>query len=261
MFSRSQKGLIRALLLVIVFGVVRLPIEHSLDQEGREAYFRQTEFNFDMRERLTQLTFLAALSGLRALVADMLWLKAYNSFENAEWGRMSYLLDTVTTLQPRSEMFWDLAHWHMAYNASSWAYNSSGLPREALRRKAQQEYFELGRDFLERGIANNPDSVFLWERLGVLLQDKFEDHCEAAVAFERASELPGAKPYTRRFAAYELARCEGREREAYERLVALYREGERERKPTLVQLLRELEEELDIPAEQRIYKAESPGQE
>ena len=54
------------------------------------------------------------------------------------------------------------------------------------------------------------------------------------------------------FAAYELAQCPGREREAYAQLHALYHSGESERVPTLLRRLRELEIKLDIPADQRI---------
>ncbi len=260
MNARSQRGFWAAVALLVVFGLIRLPIEHQLDEEARAAGFRTARLDLDMRERLTQLTFLAALSGFRALVADILWIKAYTAFENAEWGRMSYLLETVTSLQPRSEMFWDLAHWHMAFNASAWAMHDADIPREALRVKAQQEFIEIGRDFLERGIRNNPDSSFLHERLGLLLQDKFKDPCAAAASFAEAAALPGATEYVKRFAAYELAKCPGREREAYEKLLALYREGEQERKPTLVRLLTELEQTLGIPEEQRIYKTGAPGQ-
>jgi len=256
-----HRGLAAALALLLVAGVVKIPMESALDRDQQEAGFRTAELDFDMRERLTQMTFLAALSGLRALVADMFWLKVFTRFENADWGRMPYLLDTVTSLQPRSELFWDLAHWHMAYNASSWAYHDSDLPSEALRRKAQEEYWELGRGLLERGIKNNPDSRMLWERLGGLLADKFEDHCAAAEAWGQAASQPDASPYAKRFAAYELARCPGREEEAYQRLMALYQMGERERKPTLLRLLQEMEVELDIPMEQRIYKDSSNSQE
>jgi len=64
--------------------------------------------------------------------------------------------------------------------------------------------------------------------------------------------LPGAPRYDRRFSAYELSYCEGREREAYERLRQLYDEGEKERLPTLITRLKFLEDKLEIPQDQRI---------
>src|SRR5262249_1160167 len=117
-----------------------------------------------------------------------------------------------TTLQPHVPLFWDMAAWHMAWNASAAAMNDSSQPRLALRVKAQREYFALGKGFLERGIRNNADKPQL----------------------------------------YELSYCESREREAYDRLRALYHEGERERLPTLIKRLKFLESKLSIPADQRI---------
>jgi len=64
--------------------------------------------------------------------------------------------------------------------------------------------------------------------------------------------LPGAPSYDRRFSAYELSYCDGREREAYERLRELYDEGEKERLPTLITRLKFLENKLGIPQDQRI---------
>src|SRR5438270_1929106 len=145
-----------------------------------------------------------------------------------------------------------MAAWHMAWNASAAAINDSSQPRMALRVKTQRDYFALGKDFLERGITNNPDKPELYEALARLYHDKYNDHARASEFYGKAATLPGAHSYDRRFSAYELSYCEGREREAYERLRALYNEGERERLPTLIRRLKVLEEKLAIPPEQGI---------
>ena len=75
---------------------------------------------------------------------------------------------------------------------------------------------------------------------------------DAAEWYAKAALLPGAPGYTRRFAAYELALCPGHEREAYSTLRALYNSGEKERLPTLLRRLKELEIKLDIPPGQRV---------
>ena len=75
--------------------------------------------------------------------------------------------------------------------------------------------------------------------------------CPAGAPSKSASRRC-APSYARRFAAYELSYCEGREREAYERLHQLYAAGERERLPTLIKRLKFLEEKLNIPVDQRI---------
>ena len=92
----------------------------------------------------------------------------------------------------------------------------------------------------------------LYEALARLYRDKFHDHARAAENFEKASRLPGHASYDERFSAYELSYCEGREREAYARLRALYQRGEKERLPRLLNQLRAMEERLKVPANERI---------
>ena len=61
----------------------------------------------------------------------------------------------------------------------------------------------------------------------------------------------------KRFAAYELSYCEGREREAYERLHQLYNMGEDERLPTLISRLKFLENQLNIPQDSGFQRTSS----
>ncbi len=247
-----KRRIILGILLLAGFGALRLPMELRLEVEQREAWFRGVEFNLELREQVGQLGFLAALGGFRSLLAAILWIEAHVAWENLEWGRMAALFNTVVTLQPRSMLYWDMAAWHMAWNASIAALNNPHQPSEALRIRAQRQYFDLGRNFLERGIRSNPDRHLLYERLGVLLRDKYEDHCGAAEAFAKAAEFPEAMPYVARFAAYEAAKCPGREREAYEKLRQLYFASESNHLPTLLSLLVDLQNRLNIPEAERI---------
>jgi hypothetical protein len=237
---------------LVLFGAARLPMEHAISNGHRELHFRAVDFNLDLREQLGQVGFVAALSGFRSLVADGLFIEAHVAWERTEWGRVLLLFRQVTTLQPRAILFWDMAAWHMAWNASTAALNDRAQPRLALRIKAARQYFKLGQDFLERGIRNNPERPELYEAMARLYRDKWEDHEHASEFFAKAASLPGAHSYNRRFAAYELAQCAGREREAYDQLRALYNLGQQERAPTLIHRLKELEIKLDIPLDQRI---------
>jgi hypothetical protein len=243
---------VAAMVLLVAFGAVLVPFQTRLAAEAKIAHFRSTVLNLDLREQIGQMGFLAALSGFRSPLAAFLWIEAHTAWENTEWGRMAGLFSTVTTLQPRSLLYWDMAAWHMAWNASVAAMQDTKQPSEALRTRAERQYFNLGKDFLERGIRNNPDRYQLYLQLGVLLRDKFEDHCAASEAFLRASEFSDAPPYCRRFAAYEMAKCPGHEREAYELLKALYLQGENQRLPTLLNLLREMEKKLDLQPSDRL---------
>ena len=236
---------------LVVFGLARLPLEKSLETAQENAYLRAESPSLGLRDQLGQLSYAAALSGFRSLVAAFLWIEAHTAWEQTAWGRMAGLFRTVTTLQPRSLVYWDLSSWHMAWNAAIAAYQNPKEPSEFLRRRAEREYQLLGKEFLEQGIANNPDRYLLHERLGILLRDKFADHAGAAEAFGQAAAMEGAPPYVKRLAAYELASVEGKEREAYEKLCEIYDLGPEERKPRVLTLLHELEEKLGIPAEQR----------
>jgi hypothetical protein len=240
------------LLSVALFGAAKLPAEHAISAAHRSQHFRAIDFDLGLREQIGQLGFVAALSGFRSLIADVLFIQAHLAWERTEWGRVLLLFRQITTLQPRGILFWDMAAWHMAWNAGTAALNDSTQPRLALRIKAQREYFQLGKDFLERGIRNNPERPQLYEALARLYRDKYNDHEHAAEFFGKAAALPDAPSYAKRFAAYEISRCEGREREAYDRLHALYVASENERLPTLLSRLRHLEIKLDIPLDQRI---------
>jgi hypothetical protein len=243
---------VSVLLTLFAFGAMKLPAEQVIFAQHRQENLRGVEFNLDLREKLGQLGFIAALSGFRAIVADGLFIQAHVAWEQTEWGRVLLLFRQITTLQPRAILFWDMAAWHMAWNASVAAMNDRTQPRLALRVKAQREYFALGKDFLERGIKNNPDRPQLYEALATVYKEKYKDHEHASALFAKAAVLPGAQSFDRRFSAYELSYCEGREREAYDRLRQLYNEGEKERLPTLITRLKFLENKLGIPQDQRI---------
>ncbi len=53
--------------------------------------------------------------------------------------------------------------------------------------------------------------------------------------------------YVKRFYGYELAQCPGHEKEAYEYLRKRYEMGDKERLPSLINYLKKLENDLDVP--------------
>jgi len=243
--------------VLLVFGAIKLPLELELTAEHRAAFFHGARLNLSLRQQIGQAGFLAALGGFRALVADGLWIQAHIDWTRTEWGKMLFLFNNVTALEPRNVMFWDMSAWHMAYNASAAAINDPTEPYLAVRMRRQHEYFMIGRDLLVRGVQNNPDKYKLYESLATVDRDKLEDHCDAAVEFKKAGSFPDSPDYNRRFAAYELAHCPGHEMEAYKELVRLYNMGVNERLPTVYKELKDLQEELNIPEAQRIKIPES----
>ena len=253
---RGKKRYVLVVLVLILFGVARLPYETRLQAERHAEAFGTVRLDLSLRERIGQLGFLAALSGFRTLVADLLWIDAHSAWERVEYGRMNLLFSTVTTLAPKNINFWDLSSWHMAYNASVAVMEDRKQPNLARRLKAQREYFLLGRDYAEHGIANNPKAYTLHQSLGNIYKYKFQDHYNAFVAYDKAAACPGAPAYEKRLAAYELSESPGHEREAWERLRKLYDMGPQERLPTLETSLKRMEEKLQLPPEQRVYKTQ-----
>ena len=254
----SPIRLIGGLLLLAAAGALLLPWQTELQRSAKSYGFRNIPMDLSLREQIGQSGFLAALSGFRAPLAAILWIEAHLAWEKTEWGRMAGLFNTVTTLQPHTLLYWDMAAWHMAWNASVAALQDTKQQSEVLRERSSRQYIALGRDFLERGIRNNPDKYKLYESLGNLAQRKEHDHAEAADAYAKAAAFPDAPPYLKRFAAYELAQVPGEEREAYERLVDLYKNEGGQHTPALLKYITVLQQKLQIPADQRVIPGESP---
>jgi len=253
----SLRGIL-AVAMVAVAGALLLPWQVRLQRSEKAAGFRTVSLNLGLREQIGQSGFLAALSGFRSPLAAFLWIESHSAWEKTEWGRMAGLFDTVTTLQPHTLLYWDIAAWHMAWNASAAALQDAKQSSQLLRERAARQYIDLGRDILERGIRNNPESYFLYERLGILLRDKVKDHAAAADAFAKAASFADAPAYLGRFAGYEASKVPGREKEAYDRLRALYDQGQKQRLPTLLSTIRDLERKLGIPEDRRIPPVASP---
>lgn len=247
-----KKRYVVLILALLLFGAAKLPFDLHLEKEYRAAGFHAGDVNIGVRAAVGEMGFVAALSGFRSAVADLIWIRAYVAWTHTEWGRMKLLFDACTALQPRAIIFWDMSGYHMGWNASVAARQDPAQPIEALRIKAQREYFLLGEDFYLRGIAHNPDSAKLYDGIGRLYADKLLDHCKAAKAFAEAAKRPDAMPYVHRIAAYELARCPGHEAEAYKLLREFYDRGKSERLPTLLKLLDELQHTLNVPPAERI---------
>ena len=242
--------------LLLAFGALRLPVESRMAREQRGNSSSSVSVDLSLRAKIGQLGFLAALSGFRTLVADLLWIQANADWQRVEYGPMNLIFNTVTTLTPHNINFWDESSWYMAYNASVAAMEDRKQPSLARRLQAQHQYFIIGVDFLKRGIANNPGSYLLHQSLGIIYRDKLNDPCDAATEFDKAAALRGAPSYTKRFAAYSLSHCPGHEREAWEKLRKLYEMGPQERLPTLETDLKAMEEALNLPNSQRIFKVQ-----
>ncbi|HEY0368926.1 MAG TPA: hypothetical protein VGC85_04970, partial [Chthoniobacterales bacterium] len=161
---------------VLLFGALRVPAEHVIFAERQRHHLLAVPVGLSFRQQVEQLGMVAALSGFRSLIGDILFIQAHIAWERTEWSRVLLLFRQATTLQPQNVMFWDMAAWHMAWNASTAALRDRSQPNESLRQQKAREYIELGREFLEQGISNNPQNAKLYEALARLYQLKLNDH-------------------------------------------------------------------------------------
>ena len=210
-------------LLILATGTARLPIESALTKEMVTAKLMAPRLAVGTGERIGQTFSVVALGGLRTLVATFMNLRAFRFFTEQKWAKVDETYHLIVDLAPHTRYYWETGSWHQAYNAASYyLYGESDLP--PLRRKlAWRESILRGRDFLERGIRNNPDDPTMYQTLGALYSDTnkikaFGDadksYEKAYESFKRAVDTGQAREFSRRAMIYALARVPGREREA-----------------------------------------------
>ena len=220
-------------LAILAAGGLRMPFEQQLTDELAEAGLLPPKLEQRTGEKIGQTFSAVSLGGLRTLVATFLNLRAFTFFTEQRWSEVGDTYEIIVDLSPRTRYYWDTGSWHQSYNAASHFLYGSELP--PLRRKANWRACILrGRDFLERGIRNNPDDPILKHRLGTLLSDpnKIAAFGEPGTAFEAAYEaymsaarLEDRRGFSKRFALYSLARVPGREKEALDLLKEIEAEG------------------------------------
>ncbi len=214
---------------ILIAGAVRLPFERQLTAELNKEKLLSPKLDIGTGEKLGQTFYAVSLGGLRTLIATFINLRAFGHFEKQQWAKVVDSFDLIVDLAPRTKYYWDTGAWHMSSNASSYYLYESELP--PLRRKLLwKNYILTGRDFLERGIKNNPEHPLLHERLGQLLADPYRIKAfgDPAAAYEAsynsfmsAVDTGLARKFTKRAALYSLVRVPGREEESLKLLLEI----------------------------------------
>lgn len=241
-----------ACLLLLLFGAARVPVERLLQREYREHKFREgLMLDQSMRERLGQLGFAASLGGFRSFLATIFELQAVTAWQEVDYDEVESSYNLVTQLQPRESSYWDSAAWHLGKNAVSYYLHFDlDRPLAERQRDAAAKSERAGR-FYADGIRYNPEAYRLLAGYARYLIDTKGDYAAGADLFLRAYEATdGRFRQALRFAGYALAEVPGRQREAYNLLLGVYRQGERQ--PRVVMTLKTLEDALDIPVDERI---------
>ena len=194
-----------ALLLLLVWGGIKVPWERKITEKQRSTIYGFTgPTAVAIREKVGQGLALAMLGGFRGLAANALMLEAHGAWEEQQWVRVRSALELATVLQPRVSVFWDMASWHLAWNAAVAAEQNSGEPNETRRRIEARRWVEAGRDLLERGTKAVPEKALLFQRLGDLYWQRMGDYNAAARCYREALTKGDAPPYLERFVGYAL---------------------------------------------------------
>jgi hypothetical protein len=249
--ARTKKILLTAAMLA-VFGLLRIPFEDRIQQRLIDDQLLPPPPEIGLLDQMGQSAFLATLGGARSLVAVYMTLMAYDSWRYQDWEDLNAKYQVITSLNPKDEESWIAWGWHNAYNASANMeirddWQQYRRPQDFTREDVADQFIDRGVEILRESVKNNPQSGKLYQELGRVLWKKDNDPCAAAVAYERAKNLPGSLGFTVRFQGYCMAQCSGREQEAYDYLIGLYHQGKKHRTESVIVTLKKLEKTLDIP--------------
>ena len=240
---------------LLFFGLVRLPVENTLRRQLTESRMILPLPGKTGIEQLGQSALMGTLGGLRSLAASYLMLESYLHFSNQDWDGNKRSLLMATYLEPTEESHWVSMVWNRGINATAWAEVHSDLP-ELERKLRFQEYALDALALGETGLKQLPKAVELRIQMAEVYKEKLKDMCGAARLYGDLMDLPGAPMFAKRFYGYYLADCPGKEREAYDHLIKLYHEGERNHLPSLIKNILILQEQLEIPFPLRIPEAD-----
>ncbi len=245
-----RKGLVVAAVL-LVFGLVRLPLESRLDRQMRAEHLREDPpEGISFHEDLGQKGIAALFGGLRPALATFFYFESSAYFGERRWSDLAKAYDIITQLQPRMAFYWENAAWHTAWNAASSNRDRTDIP-PVMRRENFRTFVRRGAEFDVRGLRYLPGAARLYHQLGDIYKTRDPDPAKAAENYHMAYLVSGAPFYERLF-AYEQVKRSGREHwyHAYEILRRHYDRGER--MPSLIVDLKKLEERLGIPGGDRI---------
>lgn len=241
-----------ALAMLLAFGWLRSPVESKLTDHFVETGALTEVSTSQLSSAVGQSTVLAVLGGLRPLVAIYLTLHAFDAWSFREWDTVERDYRIITTLMPEDIDSWKTGAWHMAYNAAASALYDAPTVPDSVKKKNSRDWVYKGIEFMEKGIEQNPNSAVLHQELADIYRQQLDEPCLAAKHYKLSMEGDRPKSFVARFYGYFLARCPGREKEAYDHLMELYHQGQKQRLPTLISRIKELEETLEIPAANRI---------
>lgn len=120
---------------------------------------------------------IAALGGLRALGAEVVWFRAGRLQRDGRYVELAQLSSTLTDLDPYDPEVWQYASWNLAYNVAVM------MPTYADRWRWVEAGISLLRD---KGLSVNPTEAGIYRELAWLFELKMGTNLDPAHDFYRA---------------------------------------------------------------------------
>ncbi len=259
--SRRLKRAVLVALLLGLWAPFKIVWEQEIAREQDFLRYRGITMTRHLRDELGQGLTIGVLSGMRSVVADLVWLNVPIAWMNEEWFKMGGYINLCIALQPRAPIFPDMGGWELAWNASIAAKQDPTQPNVLRRLKASRFWVERGLEVYLRGIENNPTYWRLWSDTALLYDQRLKDYRTASTYYLKASELPNAPVYLERFSAIMFdAKHANDDQAAYAGWVALWERLTPEQRKMRIHEgdriegeIRRLEQKLSIPNEKRVF--------
>lgn len=214
-----------------------------------------------LKDALGQGVTVGLLGGFRAIVADLFWIRTNSVWESYDLAKTQTYITFVTAIDPRPLYFWLNGSRMIAYDMPNWRIDAAGgydrVPEET-KRKFEEEQSAVAVKYLNTGLEFHPNEPLLILEIGNVFLNRLKDVETASRYYLEASKQPDAPMYAARIYAELLRRLE-RPREAYEFLKRLYptlpKDDLMAQASVVLDRIRELEGELNIPVAQRFHDA------
>ena len=154
---------------------------------------------------LTSVMLTGLATGFKSQVANLLWMKSDEYWDQGLLTRQNPLMEMVVTLDPHFIDAWSTAGWHWAYNIYADVPTNphyKSIEPEAKRNMAirveQQRDIDVGLNYLERGANMNPDTYRLWFEWGWTRAQKAGLYDQKTIElYRRARKQPDAREIER----------------------------------------------------------------
>ena len=154
-----SRRLRRAVLVALLLGLwapCKIVWEQKIAREQDALRYHGVAMTRQLRDQLSQGMTMAVLSGMRNVVADLVWLNVTPAWMEQQWFKIAGYINLATMLQPRAPLFWDMGGWELAWNASVDALGNPRSNPDLRQIKASRFWIEL--------YGGQPDcwGIFLW---------------------------------------------------------------------------------------------------